>query len=106
MLTLPANIGGVHTCATHVAHPAPDPTDLAPTFGVVVLPVAGPGGFFVRQLLRVGAVGGYAEGVSSGPSQGGGAFPGVIWDHGLFLVAALEFCVEVPTHDFCDLWDR
>lgn len=102
-MTLQANIGAAHPRATHMTHPAPGPTDPAPALGVVVLPVAGPNGVFVCQLLCVGAVGGYAEGVSLGPSQGSGALPGVIWEHGLLLVAALKLRVEVPAHGFRDL---
>lgn len=65
---LGANINVAHPCTTPVAHPARGPTDRSPALGVVVLPVAGPLGAVLLQLLCVAAVEGYAEGVGSGPS--------------------------------------
>lgn len=100
MLAPGADIDVAHQRATVVAYPAPCPTDSSPTLGVVVLPVAGPLGVFLLQLLCVAAVKGNAEGVGSGPSQGHGAVSGVIWEHGLLPVSTLEFCVEVLAHGF------
>lgn len=85
MFALGAIIDGAHEGITSMTQPTVDSTDIPPTFGVVVFPVAGALGVFRVQLLCVGTVSDYAEGVGLRSIQGHGTVPGVVWDHGLFI---------------------